>query len=189
MALHPCTDCGRHVRHSESRCPFCGAALSTMSAEVAPVQRVSRAAMVLGAALTASAIAACDQPAANSAPTQAAPNAAPSTAAPTNTAQAPQVLPTTVEPAQQQPQLIPQVQVAPQQPTAQQQILGQANPSQPDPAAMIARYGAPAGPNDHGAQVRRYGAPPRIDPPTGPNDPGAHARRYGAPALVAWDEV
>lgn len=185
MALHPCPDCGRHVRHSESRCPFCGAALSAMSAELAPVQRVTRAAMILGAALTASAMAACDQPAPQSAPSAAPPT----TVTPSNTAQAPQVLPTTVEPAQQQPQLIPQVQVAPQQPTAQQQIVGQPDLTQVGMAAA-ARYGAPpVGPDDHGAQVRRYGAPPRVDPQPGPNDPGAHARRYGAPAFVEWDEA
>lgn len=186
MALHPCTACGRHVRHHEKHCPFCNAALGEMDAELSPVMRVSRAAMWLGAALS---VGACDKP--NESPTL------PVSATPVNATQngatpnAQQVLPTTVtntQPVGQQ-QLFPQPQLVPQE-NPQQQVLGQpTQPTQPDPNAVPAYGGPPpVRPQDNiGSTAARYGiAPP---PPNGPNDPGSHARRYGAPALVEWDEV
>ncbi len=182
MALHPCTQCGRHVRHQEKHCPFCSAALAEMTDDQAPVLRVSRAAMWLGATL---AISACDPPSAT--------QSTPTNSAPVNNgaANAPQQLPTTVtngQGIQRQQGLFPQPQIAPQQDTPQQQIVAQPQPTQPDPNAVPA-YGAPAPvrPGDIGSMHARYGVP--FAPPQGPNDPGSHARRYGAPAFVEWDEV
>lgn len=66
IALLPCSECHRHVRHDAPRCPFCGAA-TTSVCPVAPADEggargLSRARVVLMAAvtLTASAsLAAC----------------------------------------------------------------------------------------------------------------------------------
>jgi hypothetical protein len=59
--LLPCASCARHVRASESACPFCGAALeasATPTAATVPGRRLSRAALfALGA--SAAAVAAC----------------------------------------------------------------------------------------------------------------------------------
>jgi hypothetical protein len=49
--LHPCSGCRRHVKTSESACPFCGAALEPRPvAAAAPVPagnvRISRAALL-----------------------------------------------------------------------------------------------------------------------------------------------
>jgi hypothetical protein len=176
MALHPCTHCGRHVRHHEKTCPFCLNALSDMSGEQAPVLRVSRAAMWLGAALVAGG---CEQPApttTSSAPSTTATPAAPNT---------PQVLPTSVTNAQgvaPQQGLFPQAQIAPTQESPAQQMLAQPQPAaNPTPSAVR--------PQDIGSVAARYGRAPVVPPPQGPDDPGSHARRYGAPALIAWDEV
>jgi hypothetical protein len=54
IALRPCPGCARHVRVSESACPFCSAwldaAFRTFSSSRAPVGRLSRAALfALGA--------------------------------------------------------------------------------------------------------------------------------------------
>jgi hypothetical protein len=52
--MHPCPSCARHVRGSETTCPFCEAALPERASDVraaAPFTRaVSRAAIVFGAA-------------------------------------------------------------------------------------------------------------------------------------------
>ncbi len=177
MALHPCTHCGRHVRHHEKSCPFCLGALSEMTGEQAPVLRVSRAAMWLGAALVAGG---CEQPAPNTGSTNA-----PSTAAAPAAPSAPQVLPTTVSNGQAvapQQGLFPQAQIAPTQESPAQQMLAQ--PTQPaaNPTPTTIR------PQDFGSVAARYGRAP-APPPQGPDDPGSHARRYGAPALIEWDEV
>ena len=61
MALLLCPACARHVRESESACPFCGAhRVATASEEPALESsvRLSRAALVLAGALAA---AACDR--------------------------------------------------------------------------------------------------------------------------------
>ena len=45
--LAPCTGCRRHVRTSESACPFCGSAIRAVAPEVSgAVGRMSRAALV-----------------------------------------------------------------------------------------------------------------------------------------------
>jgi hypothetical protein len=185
MALHPCTACGRHVRHHEKHCPFCNAALGEMDAELSPVMRVSRAAMWLGAALT---VGACDKHSESSTlPVSSTPMNATQNGAMPNT----QVLPTTVNIAQPvgQQQLFPQPQLVEQE-NPQQQVLGQpTQPTQPAPNVLPAYGGPPpVRPRDTiGSMATRYGRPPV--PPQGPNDSGSHARRYGAPALVEWDEV
>ena len=62
MSAHlvPCPSCSRHVRSSESACPFCASALAPSAgpAPRSPGQRLSRAALfALGA--SAAAVAAC----------------------------------------------------------------------------------------------------------------------------------
>lgn len=58
MALRLCAGCNRHVRTSESACPFCGD--TTAAPLPSPVSRATRAAMVFGATvLVAGASAAC----------------------------------------------------------------------------------------------------------------------------------
>lgn len=55
--LRPCIECHRHVRGSETRCPFCDAELSVVgSAGVKPGAPLTRAAILFGAAAT---VAAC----------------------------------------------------------------------------------------------------------------------------------
>ena len=55
--LRPCTECQRHVRRSETRCPFCDAALAEVSAgSKIPGTPLSRAAIIFGAATV---VAAC----------------------------------------------------------------------------------------------------------------------------------
>jgi|LNFM01.1.fsa_nt_gb hypothetical protein len=54
--LQPCRECGRHVRASESACPFCGASVSAAPAPALPQARLTRAALVaFGLAVTATA--------------------------------------------------------------------------------------------------------------------------------------
>ena len=55
--LRPCPACERHVRYSESECPFCGVELAPATPPRLPdVSRLSRSARVaLGAALCATA--------------------------------------------------------------------------------------------------------------------------------------
>ncbi|HEX2734952.1 MAG TPA: hypothetical protein VHM70_25280 [Polyangiaceae bacterium] len=55
MSLAPCTQCQRHVRVTDPQCPFCGAALSGLSAKPAPSRGLKRAALL---ALSASVAAA-----------------------------------------------------------------------------------------------------------------------------------
>jgi hypothetical protein len=61
MSLRPCPSCARHVRSSESACPFCETALPEVSASTSTnVGRLGRAALfVAGTALVASAAAGC----------------------------------------------------------------------------------------------------------------------------------
>jgi hypothetical protein len=130
-----------------------------MSPETQPVQRVTRAAMWLGATL---AVGACTKEP-DTLPVTVTPTNTPSTV--TNTNGPTQLLPTTVTNNGVTPQgtLFPQPQLVPQQPA--------------DPhITAVPAYGAPA------PQVNVNA------PPSGPNDPGSHARRYGAPAFVPWDE-
>lgn len=56
-ALAPCTSCARHVRRTESACPFCGATLALGAAPTPRVitERLGRAALFsVGAAIVAS---------------------------------------------------------------------------------------------------------------------------------------
>ena len=61
--LVPCPECGRHVRVTETACPFCALALDLADtpAPILPGQRLSRAAtLAFGATLaSATALAAC----------------------------------------------------------------------------------------------------------------------------------
>ncbi len=61
--LRPCLGCSRHVRVSESTCPFCrqslGAAFADGAAPVPPAVRLSRAALFAFGTGTAAAAAAC----------------------------------------------------------------------------------------------------------------------------------
>jgi hypothetical protein len=62
MSLHPCPSCGRHVRRSESSCPFCSVALAFdgVPERGVPAARLGRAAtFAFGAAATASALVGC----------------------------------------------------------------------------------------------------------------------------------
>lgn len=77
MALHPCPRCDRHVLHSETSCPFCGESLPAMSAESAFVPRMSRAAMVLSAAVALGAMQGCERTTPSPAPISTPPNPQP----------------------------------------------------------------------------------------------------------------
>ncbi|MBL9107879.1 MAG: hypothetical protein JNM74_01360, partial [Myxococcales bacterium] len=61
MALVTCSACTRHVRETESACPFCGATVTLRAA--APVctnpSGLSRAALVFGGLAVAASVAAC----------------------------------------------------------------------------------------------------------------------------------
>jgi hypothetical protein len=56
MSLRPCTHCGRHVRNTESSCPFCATALEAAPAR-SPISlpRAGRAAIMAFGALTTAA--------------------------------------------------------------------------------------------------------------------------------------
>ncbi len=55
MSFHLCEHCRRHVRAEDARCPFCGEArVDSIPARVAP-GRVSRAVLVAGATMVATA--------------------------------------------------------------------------------------------------------------------------------------
>jgi hypothetical protein len=57
MSLAPCTACARHVRRTETRCPFCGAAVAFASPARGPSERLGRAALfAFGTAVATSAI-------------------------------------------------------------------------------------------------------------------------------------
>lgn len=60
MSLQPCPSCARHVRSTESICPFCAAAI-TMAPAAAPVigERLGRAALFAFGAAMATNVAAC----------------------------------------------------------------------------------------------------------------------------------
>jgi len=45
MRLSPCTSCGRHVRETETKCPFCDAPFAAPMASREPTTRLGRAAM------------------------------------------------------------------------------------------------------------------------------------------------
>ncbi|MDP3275033.1 MAG: hypothetical protein Q8Q09_07535 [Deltaproteobacteria bacterium] len=167
MALHPCSQCGRHVRHAETQCPFCGHALTVMSSHLAPVQFVTRAAMVLGAALTVSA---CQEP---QAPTQNTPTL------PTVSTPVTQQMPTQISPT-------PQPVIAqPTSPLPEPSIAAAYGAPMP-PEPTVAPPPPPVGPNHHASHAPRYGIAPMA--PIAPVDHGSHVRRYGAPMFMPWDD-
>lgn len=53
--LEPCPSCRRHVRLSESACPFCGAAIEASAPRSLAGGRLTRAAVFAGAALATAA--------------------------------------------------------------------------------------------------------------------------------------
>jgi hypothetical protein len=59
--LHPCPACARHVKRSETSCPFCSAsiALEGVAARARPTQRMGRAATFAFGAAVATSLAAC----------------------------------------------------------------------------------------------------------------------------------
>ena len=57
MALRLCAACARHIRTTESACPFCGAEGTNPVAS--PLSRATRAAMVFGGAVMVSSAVAC----------------------------------------------------------------------------------------------------------------------------------
>ena len=60
MALQPCPSCSRHVRSTETACPFCATALA-LTASPAPMtsERLGRAALFVFGAAMATNVAAC----------------------------------------------------------------------------------------------------------------------------------
>ena len=54
--LHPCPSCARHVRGSETACPFCGAAIEVASAAPKAGPALTRAEILFA---SATAVAAC----------------------------------------------------------------------------------------------------------------------------------
>lgn len=62
MSLRPCSGCGRHVRASETSCPFCATTLEAVAdAPARAVGRVGRAALfAFGAAAAVTSVGACD---------------------------------------------------------------------------------------------------------------------------------
>jgi len=64
MSVHllPCSGCSRHVRASESACPFCGTAIQAAEAPRGPAGRLGRAAtFAFGAAVaTTLSVAGCE---------------------------------------------------------------------------------------------------------------------------------
>jgi hypothetical protein len=141
--LLPCDACNRHVRASDTRCPFCDAAVNAARAAVVPAvptERLSRAAMfVFGATVAA---AACVPQETTQPPPQAVPVQT--------------VTPPIVVVPQQVPSPPPVV-VTPT-PPAPTPHTGETPPYIAPPAA---RYGAPPRPNPtHGPIMTRYGAPP-----------------------------
>ena len=175
MALHPCPQCARHVRHTAPNCPFCEAALAPMSGEVTQIYSISRAAIMAGMVT----LAACDQQASSTQSTQLPTTTTPAVSV--DAASSAQLLPTQVNPLNNQPSLFPQPGL---DPTA---VPG----TTPSPFLNGTQIAPPSGPQDIGAQARRYGGPPRpmtptapTTPPNGPNDPGAAVSRYGAPSPI-----
>jgi hypothetical protein len=131
MALVTCSACTRHVRETESACPFCGATVTLRAAT--PVSTnpsgLSRAALVFGGLAVAASVAAC---------TPSEPGPAPLTPPPPDTSPVamygapPPVdtpdasIPRAVDP----PKPAPSTTSAPTLPTG-------------DPSAVVAMYGAP----------------------------------------------
>jgi hypothetical protein len=167
MSLHPCSSCGRHARHSETRCPFCDASLTPREADAPVVTRGSRAAILLGATLALGACTREPEPAAPPPSPPATPTSG--SLAPPSPNPATQQLPTTVTeappPINPQGTLFPQPQIVPPAPNDPTMAAAYGAPPPPTPPTP-----PPAGPRDGGAMVRRYGAPPLLDLALGADD-------------------
>lgn len=69
MSLRPCSSCGRHVRNTETRCPFCATALDAVAERPAiALPRAGRAAIMAFGAITSAGAAGCSFTAAYGAP-------------------------------------------------------------------------------------------------------------------------
>jgi hypothetical protein len=135
--LLPCEACNRHVRASDTTCPFCDAPVNAARAAVVPAvptERLSRAAMfVFGATIAATACVPQET-------TQQPPLAVPAPTA-------------------------PPVVVVPQPVASPPPVVVTPTPATPTPPPYIAptaaRYGAPPRPHPAiGPIMTRYGAPP-----------------------------
>jgi len=156
MALHPCPHCERHVHHHESRCPFCGETLPIMSSDSPYVARMSRAAMVLGAAVALGAAQGCERFTRNQLPISNPPGPQPNIHDPNAVAQVYGAPPIEVRDSG----------VAQQEPPPQ--------PSQPDAAAED--------PGNEAVHTLYGGPPPSFNGRPSHNMPTT--TRYGAPAWV-----
>jgi len=140
--LSPCTECRRHVRTIEARCPFCGAQREAAAVEAAPMVRLSRA-VTFAAAL---AIAGCQsEPQAN--PIVRDPVAAKPSAAPTP-APAPAPSPSSSGLVDDPGSAVAEY-GAPAPP-----------PSPPPPKPPKPSKPHPGEVDDHGGMMAKYGAPP-----------------------------
>lgn len=62
MSLRPCASCGRHVRDTETSCPFCATALSPVPAAASRrVGRIGRAAIVAFGAVASAGAGGCSE--------------------------------------------------------------------------------------------------------------------------------
>ena len=133
MALRMCEACSRHVRVSESRCPFCDAALA--SREPSPAVSSPRASRAAQVALAATVLVGCrEEPKPAADPTPAVASAAPDTSpAPIDAAPA-----QTAEPID----AAPEVAAAAPSPSPSPKVVPIAKPP-PPPPNLKKPYGAP----------------------------------------------
>ncbi len=98
--LRPCTECLRHVRGTDTQCPFCDAKLASDDGIAVTPGRLGRAAqMAFGAAIASAALTGCDntKPAQDPTTTDVGVPTEP-TGAPTTTATAPPTATATAPP-------------------------------------------------------------------------------------------
>ncbi|MDP3275031.1 MAG: hypothetical protein Q8Q09_07525 [Deltaproteobacteria bacterium] len=157
MSLYPCNSCGRHVKHSDSVCPFCHSALTPSRDTDVTLPRMSRAALVMGAAL---AMGGCDKPEPHPIPQG-------------------QTQPTVTPPERPQDMVVHPVYGAPpppEMPTLQDASAEPEDATGPDVRPPATRR---PDPRSISRQIARpaYGGPP----PRDPLDHGGGAAAYGAP--------
>jgi hypothetical protein len=162
MTLRPCPSCARHVRVSESRCPFCGAAVSSEGAANGTLPgRLSRAALfTFRTTVAAAALAGCG-PTAQVPPetTIAQPYGAPPNPDP--------IPPSTVTPPPAtDPGEPPPLDPTPD-PGMTSPAYGAAPPPTPAPTTTTHAHRHPTTPTDPepGAPASAYGAAPEPIPP------------------------
>lgn len=155
--LAPCTECRRHVRAVEARCPFCGTSRAGAGPiEVSPTVRMSRAAAVAAAFV----IAGCHTEAQPIAQDPAVAKPAPSpTPAPTS------------EPAPKDAGLVDDPGAA---------VAEYGAPAPPPPKPPPKPTLSPGEVDDHGGMHAKYGAPPPPKPKP-PSPPATAVPAYGAP--------